>query len=730
MTRRISVGFVFALALAVQGLGGEAGIEQYLPADAFLTVCYYGDNPDVSKTAAAQLLAEPELQEALVTVRQASTGAARLAGAFLKANLEQLQPLLSRPVGLALSLPAGEGPLQVVLVAKVGKAGERVREQVAALLVQAGKMAGPPGKLLVEGIEVTQFGAERGFCFGLKDEFLILATSRGGLERALAANTPKLAAHKGFQRAMASDSSPLFLLLYDHAVVMERFGREMPPELRATLDALGVSGVRAAGLRMGVKGRALVGTTFLQTVGERKGLVRALAAEPVDRSLLRLAPRDAALAWLLNLDGVEIYEAIVAAIDAAMKGEGGARAAIAEFEKQVGVSLRDDLLGSLARGTLVTTSSGRSLLPAIVLSQGVKDADRFEAALGKLVAALHAAVKEQGEPAAAELRAIRFGDHTIRYLAMPGVMLPIAPCYARHGGRIAFALSPIHLKDYLAFLDGKEPSVLDAPGFKELEALVPKDATGVAYSDFGEGFVALYSALGPFLSMIQAIPGNPVALDLMNLPSARTIRKHMFGAISYAYATEDMIVGETHSPLGIAVLDPISATAVLGLGAGMAFPALADARTEARRIRSRNNLNQLAKASATYLNEFGDNRFYQKSTAELFEKMILADKAVLVAPNDPNPPEIAKGLPSSYIMCFDKYPDREFRDDFPPNVMMGWERAVFARDQGRRNVLFFDSHVEFVDEARFQELLRELDEEVRRNTKLRKDAPKAKGGEL
>ncbi len=133
MTRRISVGFVFALALAVQGLAGEAGIEQYLPADAFLTACYYGDNPDLAKTAAAQLLAEPEVKEALVTVRQAITGTARLAGAFLKVNLEQFQALLARPVGVALSLPAaGNGPPQVVMVARVGKAGERVREQAAA----------------------------------------------------------------------------------------------------------------------------------------------------------------------------------------------------------------------------------------------------------------------------------------------------------------------------------------------------------------------------------------------------------------------------------------------------------------------------------------------------------------------------------------------------------------------------------------------------------------------
>ena len=723
MTRRISIGLVLALALAGLGLAGEAGIEQYLPADGFLTLCYYGDNPDLAKTAAAQLLAEPELQEALVTVRQAITGAARLAGGFLKVNLEQLQPLLARPVGLALSLPAGNGPPQVVLVAKVGKAGEQVREQVAAILTQVGAMAGAPGKLLVEGIEVMQFGREPGLSVGFKDGFLVLSTARAGIERALAANTPKLAGHKGFQQVMASNSSPLFLLLYDHAVVMERFARDMPAEVRGVFDALGVSGVRAGGLRMGVKGRALVGTTFLQTAGERKGFVRALAAAPVDKSLLRLAPRDAAFAWLLNLDPPELYDTAIAVLDAATRrGEPGVGAVIAEFGKQVGVNLRDDLFGSLARGTLVTTSSAKSLLPAFVVSQGVKDADRFEAALGKLVVQLNAAIKaDEGEAAGAELRTARFGNHTIRYLAMPGVPMPIAPCFARHGDRMAFALTPIHMKDYLAFLDAGEPSILDAPGFKELEPLVPKDATGVAYSDFGEGFVALYSALGPFLSMVQAIPGNPVAFDLMNLPSVRTIRKHMFGAISYSYATDDMIVSETHSPLGIAALDPVSATAVLGVGAGLALPAIADARGQARRAVSANNLRQITMAIMAHE---ADQGVAPKSLGALADAKLLANERVLVAPTDPAPPQVG-GRPCSYVYFLDGQPNLKVgRGDLPdPNqTPLVWERAAFR--QGGRNVAFADGHVEWVDEGRFQKLQERL------KAALQEAARKGKGGEL
>jgi len=147
----------------------------------------------------------------------------------------------------------------------------------------------------------------------------------------------------------------------------------------------------------------------------------------------------------------------------------------------------------------------------------------------------------------------------------------------------------------------------------------------------------------------------------------------------------------------------------------LALPALLKGDPQAQ-SRSRKNLNELAKACFTYLNEFGDNRVYPKSTAELIEKKVV-DKAVLVALSDPDPPALSNGTPCSYVLCFDQYPNREFRDDFPPNLMMAWERMAF--EQGGRSVIFFDSHVEFVQEARFQELLLELYKQVKKIPKRR-----------
>jgi prepilin-type processing-associated H-X9-DG protein len=542
----------------------------------------------------------------------------------------------------------------------------------------------------------------------------LLASSPQLVERALAPDTPKLASHAGFQRAAATSGSPVAFVLYDHTMVMERFGAMIPPPARAVLQGIGLDQVRTVGLRLGAKGRALVGTIFVHTTGERRGLIRALASAPVDRSLLRFAPRDAALVSLSNLDAGELYDAVTVALTGVAKAAPGGpdiRAVLEEFEAKAELKLRDDVFGALDRGTLITTS-GKSLLPALIVSQGLKDGDRFEAGVGKLVAQLDALIKANaGEEAGAQLKTIAFGGRTIRYLATPGVPVPVAPCYARHGGRLIAALSPIHLKDYLVFLDKKEPSILDHSGYRQLEALVPKNATTVSYSDFGEHFVQFYSAFGPLLTLVQAIPRNPIAIDLANMPSARTVRKHMFGSISYTYATEDMIIHETHSPVGFGLMGPVPAgapaLAIAGVGAGMLVPALTRARGQARHVQSKNNLRQISMAMMVYANDHKGE--LPQDLAVLLQGNLLADAKILVAANDRAPPPKVNGRPCSYVYFLDDQPGLKLKmADLknPAQLPVLWERRAFHR--GMRNVVFADGHVESMHGPQFREAMARL----------------------
>ena len=183
---------------------------------------------------------------------------------------------------------------------------------------------------------------------------------------------------------------------------------------------------------------------------------------------------------------------------------------------------------------------------------------------------------------------------------------------------------------------------------------------------------------------------------------------------------------------GFTLIELLVVIAIIAILAGMLLPALARAREEARRIRCRSNLNQLAKGMAVYLNEHGDNRFYPSplgrtaadnyNGAEWFSALywthVVPDPGVFICPSSPDsndngehmgseaPPAEFGSQTISYAgmhygsVTDDKGNKIAVRDDFPPNEAMGSDDTQGTINHGeRRNggmaVMFFDSHVEF-----------------------------------
>ncbi|HPD14744.1 MAG TPA: hypothetical protein PLE19_07335 [Planctomycetota bacterium] len=204
---------------------------------------------------------------------------------------------------------------------------------------------------------------------------------------------------------------------------------------------------------------------------------------------------------------------------------------------------------------------------------------------------------------------------------------------------------------------------------------------------------------------------------------------------------------------GIRLSHVLIVVGVLALLAGMVLPALRRSRESERRgpgHRCRNNLNQLAKGMATYLNEFGDNRFYPwpagrpgcgtverpsfggaEWLATLYWTRVILDPGVFLCPGSPDDNEMgvklgSNGCPGgkplapdavSYAAMGDvsvgiylatkqskgaAYATSRLaiRDDFPPNEPMACDDTEGPIHHGERNnggmgVLFFDSHVEY-----------------------------------
>ena len=169
--------------------------------------------------------------------------------------------------------------------------------------------------------------------------------------------------------------------------------------------------------------------------------------------------------------------------------------------------------------------------------------------------------------------------------------------------------------------------------------------------------------------------------------------------------------------------------------AALLLPALSRPREERHSLRCRNNLNQLAKGMATYLNEHGDNRWFScplgrgldpddyngaEGLASLYWTGVVPDPGVFICADslDTNEDGVDLGTRVAaatfgsqtvsyagmhYYSQADPtrgFPPGAIREDYPPNKPMASDDTEGDINHGTlrnggMNVLFFDSHVEF-----------------------------------
>ncbi len=166
---------------------------------------------------------------------------------------------------------------------------------------------------------------------------------------------------------------------------------------------------------------------------------------------------------------------------------------------------------------------------------------------------------------------------------------------------------------------------------------------------------------------------------------------------------------------------------VIAAGSALWISWRARAREERGRQRCCSNLNQLAKGMATYMNEFGDNRYYPcplgrgarpgtyngaEWLAALYWTGGMPDAGLFICPisGDTNrdglnlgerraAPEFGSQTVSYAAMHYGSNTagPGAIRDDYPPNKVMASDdtQGGMNHEGWGANVLFFDSHIDF-----------------------------------
>jgi len=189
-------------------------------------------------------------------------------------------------------------------------------------------------------------------------------------------------------------------------------------------------------------------------------------------------------------------------------------------------------------------------------------------------------------------------------------------------------------------------------------------------------------------------------------------------------------MNKTKRTAAFTLVDMVIVVFVLAVLAAMVLPALKAKRSAANGRHCRNNLNQLAKGLATYLNEHGDARFFMcplgrgvspdtyngaEWLASLYWTGVIPDPGVFLCPvtSDTNHDGVDIGLyraaatfgsqTVSYAGMHYNSDSNEpgaIRDDYPPNKPMASDDTEGDINHGTASnggmaILFFDSHVEF-----------------------------------
>ncbi|MEQ8762828.1 MAG: DUF3352 domain-containing protein, partial [Planctomycetota bacterium] len=394
--------------------------------------------------------------------------------------------------------------------------------------------------------------------YGFDGELFVAGLGRRYLHEFLTArhgegDAARLVEQAPFQRAREkalSDSSIGWLYLNVDAF-RDRLSGLTPDNYVSALAAIGVDQVHSLSISFNRQGEGSRTTVYLDSPGERQGLLKALTPGTIDAERLGHVPDNTVLYATATYDAAAVYEELMGLVNLAASEYLPQRAG-EQLQREMNAALRmlpldprADLLeplGAMASLYVALPRQG-GVIPDVVLSVDVRDSQRLSALIDQGLANL------QG----VEVKETSYRDRKIHYASIQQDGVTLQPAFVLTDDRLMIASQVLVLKRAIQWETSDDQKTLaQTEHFRRSLEQLHGHPGELLYIDLKSAVEFGYNAASPFLSSV--IDPDQMPFDAALLPSTEAIASELDGLVIGYSADETGLLFESYSQFGIAAL--------------------------------------------------------------------------------------------------------------------------------------------------------------------------------
>lgn len=462
---------------------------------------------------------------------------------------EDVLDVLAGQAALAVVLPEGADEPTFLLVADIGENGEKLQDLVAKMEKKGAERGARRDEEEFRGVKIVRYSKggdaeerkDTGAWF-LDGKTFAVAEKADTLKDVLARRERKeegtLASRELYRRtrgrlgARAADF--LFYLDAPNLFKALQDSEEIGEDEMRIMGALGVTAIEALALEFSLEPGGFAMRMFLPVKGPKAGILKLFDGRNSQLLPPRYAPADALTAGAWTLDLPALYEEGRKVADRIEQGSTAQMDAMFEaLKQQFGVDIPADLIASLGTEIAYHTrppveGAAASPFGRVAMSIQLKDRERFEAALEKLLGALMPGMAAQ--------------DYLGVKLHVVPTPMGIQPAFAVLPDRFLFGLTADDVKDVIARYGKETKGLLDREDVTKALAVLPAQRFVVSVDDSPKSLSTASSTLAGAMSLIAA-QGDAreiaEAVDFSLFPTAEILGKYIGMSVGCMVNEED-----------------------------------------------------------------------------------------------------------------------------------------------------------------------------------------------